>query len=202
MKEDDILRSVAIDLISLGLDKVEVPYSVPIFAKTKGNVWRYFQPQAVLRQEGFQVLGSIGIRMPEFEAWWETIFAEVYTSRQVSNDCLFALFITNIQSLSSPPIFLRYNVTNREPLIWLRSIVNIVEQLPNSVERLKKSIEGGLLVGGFNLESFYCHPVKVYAFRRWCERSLPEVARSLRITEPLARTHPYEGIFELIRARQ
>jgi len=189
-----------LELNRLGLTEVAVARSTPIFATTHSEVWPYFRPQVIQKGQGFQILGSVGMHIPEFETWWARILLEVYSSRSIGNDCLLALWITNIAMLRDPPIFRERDVNAQTLKVWLGSIVQIVRSLPDTNERLKDAVDGGPVISGFYIDTFYCHPVKVYAFRRWCERNSPDIRQSLSKTEPPARTHPYDELFELIRA--
>ena len=188
------------ELNRLRLKEVEAVRSALIFARTHSEVWPYFSPQVIQKDQGFQILGSVGMCIQGFETWWARILKEVYSSKGIGNDYLFALFITNIPTLRDPPIFPEHDLNTQKLKTWLGSIARIVGSLPDTNVRLIGAIEGEPVVDGFSLKSFYCHPVKVYAFRLWSERNLPEIGQLLQTIGPPARTDPYDELFELIHA--
>lgn len=182
-----------------GLEKLVRTYASPIFTRRGGGVWPYFQPTLVKKLNGIQILGALGVHVPEFEEWWEATLGETARGEATTDDCLFALYITNLSRFRDPPL-----IRGKDDFgllkSWVADISYVVRELPSSRDDFEMRASEDTFFERYSLRRLYCHPVKVFSFRRWCEKYWPQLVRLISLPDHVSRLHPFEEVFERVNS--
>jgi hypothetical protein len=115
------------------------------------------------------------------------------TKRQAPYDALFALYITNVEGFRDPPTIVEEEDLS-ELELWVSKIISVLHCLPNSLDELRKRASDGV-IGSFRLDAMLGHPVKVYAFQKWCRLTGRQCDDIVVPGYPINRLNPYEEIF-------
>jgi hypothetical protein len=85
------------------------------------------------RHGGAQLIGTVGVRVPEFELWWERRIATRLDRQGPPAGMTFGHFITNYPSLRDPPIFTDASTQADEIGRWISAIIGVLETWPTTV---------------------------------------------------------------------
>lgn len=171
----------------LGLTKRDFAGLPPVWAESgQGDALRFIAPQIKKRAGGHQLVGVIGVLVPEFEEWWRGVLDAAPLDGKASDTFLFGLFLTNLAPLMDVPTLDQGDGADA----WLSAIWKQVVQLPDSLDEILKAQRAEHMIG-LPFRAFLGHPVKVLAFHHWL---------TLRGLEPygsaeIYRVEPYSAAF-------
>ena len=200
MERRRIMSEASEILLKEGTVKIGGHRREPIFALVGTEVWPYFSPIAVKRKDGYQLLGSVGLYVKDFETWWSEIFRQKITRKDVRDDALFALYITNLAEFRDPPMIERDSDMHKLEK-WIMRIVNGMCTLPKSMREINEKV-GEEVIRSFPLDAMVGHPVKAYAFNKWCRQTGRQLNESVKSDDQIRRLDPYEEIFSCIAGGQ
>lgn len=173
----DAIASIGRDMGELGGSRIELrglPVAWSIGRET--DLKRYFVPHVVKKGTSYQILGSVGILCPPFEALWEQL-SETYRVNDARTKVpLLSAFITNHPRFRHPVLVTAGDdIGVARQRTWLREIIWLAEQLPATLDALVSDLRRDAF-GPFPASLSRGHWLKWAAFCWWLRESSYDLA--------------------------